>query len=181
MVYHRVTFLFFEEIPMQNMRTTSFEAITWWPIEISVKFQNRLIGNQGSLIRWSRDQWSRVVTWPAFWKIGQGAAQKCGVSDVCGYCNIITLLSLIRIIKQQILMQKLLRSSKLSCSKPFITLLKQQISNCCTVKKSHRAMLCIAYAQSAYDYARLMWIAVGKQCALPVGFFHGTTIWYLLF
>ena len=33
------------------------------------------------------------------------------------------------------------------------------------------AMLCIAYAQSAYDYARLMWIAVGKQCALPVGFF----------
>ena len=34
-------------------------------------------------------------------------------------------------------MQKLLRSSKLSCSKPFITLLKQQISNCCTVKKSH--------------------------------------------
>ena len=35
------------------------------------------------------------------------------------------------------LMQKLLRSSKLSCSKPFITLLKQQISNCCTVKKSH--------------------------------------------
>ena len=38
------------------------------------------------------------------------------------------------------LMQKLLRSSKLSCSKPLITLLKQQISNCCTVKKSHRAM-----------------------------------------
>ena len=34
-------------------------------------------------------------------------------------------------------MQKLLRSSKLSCSKPLITLLKQQISNCCTVKKSH--------------------------------------------
>ena len=68
-------------------------------------------------------------------------------------------------------MQKLLRSSKLSCSKPFITLLKQQISNCCTVKKSHRAMLCIAYAQSAYDYARLMWIAVGKQCALPGGIF----------
>ena len=24
---------------------------------------------------------------------------------------------------------------------------------------------------SAYDYARLMWIAVEKQCALPVGFF----------
>ena len=23
---------------------------------------------------------------------------------------------------------------------------------------------------SAYDYARLMWIAVGKQCALPVYF-----------
>ena len=40
----------------------------------------------------------------------------------------------------KILMQKLLRSSKLSCSKPLITLLKQQISNCCTVKKSHRAM-----------------------------------------
>ena len=35
------------------------------------------------------------------------------------------------------LMQKLLRSSKLSCSKPLITLLKQQISNCFTVKKSH--------------------------------------------
>ena len=34
-------------------------------------------------------------------------------------------------------MQKLFRNSKLSCSKPFITLLKQQISNCCTVKKSH--------------------------------------------
>ena len=32
-------------------------------------------------------------------------------------------------------------------------------------------MLCIAYAQSAYDYARLMWIAVGKQCALPGGIF----------
>ena len=32
-------------------------------------------------------------------------------------------------------------------------------------------MLSIAYAHSAYDYARLMWIAVGKQCALPVGFF----------
>ena len=29
------------------------------------------------------------------------------------------------------------------------------------------SLLCIAYAQSAYDYARLMWIAVGKQCALP--------------
>ena len=29
-------------------------------------------------------------------------------------------------------------------------------------------MLCIAYAHSAYDYARLMWIAVEKQCALPV-------------
>ena len=80
MVYHRVTFLFFEEIPMQNMRTTSFEAITWWPIEISVKFQNRLIGNQGSPIRWSRDQWSWTVTWPAFWKLGQGAAQECGIS-----------------------------------------------------------------------------------------------------
>ena len=80
MVYHRVTFPFFAENPMQNMRTTSFEAITWWPIEISVKFQNRLIGNLGSLIRWSRDQWSRVVTWPAFWKLGQGAAQECGVS-----------------------------------------------------------------------------------------------------
>ena len=39
----------------------------------------------------------------------------------------------------------------------------------------------IAYAQSAYDYARLMWIAVEKQCALPVGFFPGTTILYLLF
>ena len=141
------------------------------PLEISEKFQKRLIANQGLPIGWSRDQWSRVVTWPAFWKLGQGAAQKCGVSDVCGYCNIITLLSLIWIIKQQILMQKLLRSSKLSCSKPLITLLKQQISNCCTVKKSHRAMLCIAYAQSAYDYARLMWIAVGKQCALPGGIF----------
>ena len=32
-------------------------------------------------------------------------------------------------------------------------------------------MLCIAYAHSAYDYARLMWIAVEKQCALPVYFF----------
>ena len=141
------------------------------PIVISEKFQKRLIANQGSPIGWSRDQWSRVVTGPAFWKLGQGAAQKYGVSDVCGFCNIVTLLSLIRIIKQQILMQKLLRSSKLSCSKPLITLLKQQISNCCTVKKSHRAMLCIAYAQSAYDYARLMWIAVGKQCALPGAIF----------
>ena len=47
----------------------------------------------------------------------------------------ITLLSLIRNIKQQILMQS------------------------------------IAYAHSAYDYARLMWIAVEKQCALPVYFF----------
>ena len=32
-------------------------------------------------------------------------------------------------------------------------------------------MLCIAYAHSAYDYARLMWIAVEKQCALPGVFF----------
>ena len=32
-------------------------------------------------------------------------------------------------------------------------------------------MLCIAYEQSAYDYARLMWIAVEKQCALPGGDF----------
>ena len=30
---------------------------------------------------------------------------------------------------------------------------------------------CIAYAHSAYDYTRLMWIAVEKQCALPMGFF----------
>ena len=82
----------------------------------------------------------------------------------------ITLLSLIQNIKQQILMQKLLRSSNMSCSKPFITLLKQQISNCCSGKNT-RAMLCIAYAHSAYDYARLMWIAVEKQCALPVYFF----------
>ena len=62
------------------MRTTSFEAITWWPIEISVKFQKRLIGNQGSPIGWSRDHWSRVVTWPTFWKLGQSTAQKCDVS-----------------------------------------------------------------------------------------------------
>ena len=144
MVYHRVKFPFLGEIPMQNLHTTGFEAITSWPIEISVKFQKRLIANQGSPIGWSRDQWSRVVTWPAFWKIGQGAAQKCGVSGVCGYCNIITLLSLIRNIKQQILMQKLLRSSKLSCSKPFITLLKQQISNCCTGKNpTGNAMHCL--------------------------------------
>ena len=80
MVYHRVKFLFLGEIPMQNMRTTSFEAITWWPIEISVKFQKRLIGNQGSPIGWSRDYWSRVVTWPTFWKLGQSTAQKCDVS-----------------------------------------------------------------------------------------------------
>ena len=118
-------------------RCSTKSGVSRSPLEISEKFQKRLIANQGLPIGWSRDQWSRVVTWSAFWKIGQGAAQKCGVSDVCGYCNIITLLSLIRIIKQQILMQKLLRSSKLSCSKPFITLLKQQISNCCTVKKSH--------------------------------------------
>ena len=34
-------------------------------------------------------------------------------------------------------------------------------------------VLYIAYAQSAYDYnyARLMWIAVEKQCALPVKIF----------
>ena len=52
----------------------------------------------------------------------------------------ITLLSVIQNIKQQILMQKLLRSSNMSCSKPFITLLKQQISNCCSGKNT-RAML----------------------------------------
>ena len=161
MVYGWVKFPFLLEIPMQNWRTTRFEATTWWPIEISVKFQKRLIGNQGSPIGWSRDQWSRVVTWPTFWKLGQGAAQKCGVSRslmvisekfqivfltylMLGNSHVIfhvvtaiTLLSLIRNIKQQILMQKLLRSSKLSCSKPFITLLKQQISNCCTGKKFH--------------------------------------------
>ena len=80
MVYGWVKFPFLLEIPMQNWRTTRFEATTWWPIEISVKFQKRLIGNQGSPIGWSRDQWSRVVTWPTFWKLGQGAAQKCGIS-----------------------------------------------------------------------------------------------------
>ena len=32
----------------------------------------------------------RMVTWPAFCKLCQGAGQECGV---CGYCNIITLLS----------------------------------------------------------------------------------------
>ena len=80
MVYHWVKFPFLGEIPMQNLCTTGYEAITWWPIEISVKFQKWLIGNQGSPIGWSRDQWSRVVTWPTFWKLGQGAAQKCGVS-----------------------------------------------------------------------------------------------------
>ena len=157
------------------LETRSRCSTRMWRISVAdrdtEKFKKRLIANQGAPIGWSRDLWSRVVTWPAFWKLGQGAAQNCGVSDVCGFCNIVTLLSLFRIIKQQILMQKLLRSSKLSCSKPLITLLKQQISNCCTVKKSHRAMLCIAYAQSAYDYARLMWIAVGKQCALPGGIF----------
>ena len=106
---------------------------------------------------------------PTFWKLGQGVVQKCVVSGICGCCNIITLLSLIRNIKQQILMLKLLRSSKLSCSsKPFITLRKQQISNCWTGKKSHGQCICIAYAHSAYDYVRLMWIAVEKQCALPV-------------
>ena len=31
-------------------------------------------------------------------------------------------------------------------------------------------MLSIACARSAYDYARLMWIAVEKQCALPLYF-----------
>ena len=273
MVYHRVKFLFLWEIPMQNMRTTSFEAITWWPIEISVKFQKRLIANQGSPIGWSRDQWSRVVTWPTFWKLGQGTAQKCDVSrspmeisekfqkrlignqgspigwsrdqwsrvvtwptfwklgqGTAQKCDVsrspmeisekfqkrlianhgvadrmvtwpvisgghvtyfletrsrystkmwhisvtdgdiskktksyfspilmlgnsrvifhvvtaITLLSLIRNIKQQILMQKLLRSSNMSCSKPFITLLKQQISNCCSGKKyTGNAMHCL--------------------------------------
>jgi hypothetical protein len=49
-------------------------------MEISEKFQKRLLGNQGSPIGWSRDHWSRVVTWPAFWKLGQGTAQKCNVS-----------------------------------------------------------------------------------------------------
>ena len=28
-------------------------------------------------------------------------------------------------------------------------------------------MLCIAYAHSGYDYARLMWITVEKQFKLP--------------
>ena len=173
------------------MRTTSFEAITWWPIEISVKFQKRLIGNQGSPIGWSRDHWSRVVTWPTFWKLGQSTAQKCDVSrspmeisekfqkrlianqgspigwsrdqwfrvvtwptfwklgqGTAQKCDIsrslmavygkksyfspismlgnsrvifhvvtaITLLSVIQNIKQQIIMQKLLRSSNMSCS-----------------------------------------------------------------
>ena len=50
------------------------------PMEISKKFQKRLIGNQGSPIGWSRDHWSRVVTWPTFWKLGQSTAQKCDVS-----------------------------------------------------------------------------------------------------
>ena len=43
-------------------------------------------------------------------------------------------------------------------------------------EKTPRAMHSIAYAHSAYDYARLMWITVEKQCALPVGFFPGTAI-----
>ena len=273
MVYHRVKFLFLWEIPMQNMRTTSFEAITWWPIEISVKFQKRLIGNQGSPIGWSRDQlisgghvtyfletrsrystkmWhisvtdgdigeipkatnrksgvaDRMVTWPLIsgghvtyfletrsrystkmWRISvtdgdigeipKATNRKSGVADrmvtwpvisgghvtyfletrsrystkmwhisvtdgdisektksyfspismlgnsrvIFHVVTAITLLSLIRNIKQQILMQKLLRSSNMSCSKPFITLLKQQISNCCSGKKyTGNAMHCL--------------------------------------
>jgi hypothetical protein len=43
-------------------------------------------------------------------------------------------------------------------------------------EKIPRAMPCIACAQSAYDYARLMWIAVEKQCALPIEFFPGAAI-----
>ena len=49
-------------------------------MEISEKFQKWLIASQGSPIRWSRDRRSRVATWPAFWKLGQGATQKSGVS-----------------------------------------------------------------------------------------------------
>ena len=43
-------------------------------------------------------------------------------------------------------MQKLLRSSKLSCSKPFITLLKQQISNCCNGKNPTGNVHCFSTA-----------------------------------
>ena len=50
------------------------------PVDVSEKFQKQLIANQGSPIRWSRDQWSLEVTRPTFWKLGQGAAQKCDVS-----------------------------------------------------------------------------------------------------
>ena len=41
-------------------------------------------------------------------------------------------------------------------------------------------MLCIAYAHSAYDYARLMWIAVEKQCALPVYFLNFEEVFALI-
>ena len=50
------------------------------PMEISEKFQKRIIANHGSPIGRSRDQGCQVITWPALWKLGQGAAQKCGIS-----------------------------------------------------------------------------------------------------
>ena len=72
----------------------------------------------------------------------------------------ITLLSLIPKYKTANINAKLLQGSKPSCSKPLITLLNQQISSCFTGK-----------IPWSYNYAILMWIAVEKQCALPVEFF----------
>ena len=61
-------------------RCSTKSAVSQSPMEISEKFQKWLIANHGSPIGWSRDQTSPVITWHTLWKLGQGAAQKCGVS-----------------------------------------------------------------------------------------------------
>ena len=66
-------------------RCNTKRGVTRSPMEISEKFQKRLIANHGSPIGWSRDQGCQVITWPALWKLGQGAAQKMWhISDTDG-------------------------------------------------------------------------------------------------
>ena len=66
---------------------TQKSGVSRSPMEISEKFQKRIIANHGSPIgcQWSRDQGCQVITWPALWKLGQGAAQKMWhISDTDG-------------------------------------------------------------------------------------------------
>ena len=75
-----VNFPYGWENPMQNWLTTRFLGNNLKTDRDIWKIPKATNSKSGSPIGWSRDRRSRVVTWPAFWKLGQGATQKSGVS-----------------------------------------------------------------------------------------------------